>query len=129
LYHFVVVQIPPVVVVIVVDELLQYQLLMRNFVLRVDRGIKHYLFLNREQGNQNLDLFATAFQCPNDQRLEWRRMYMDLWMMDGTTLGFARMEADSSLTDPVVNNPMTMKLLGFLFNVNTSARERGGVGV
>ena len=121
-YHFVVVQILPAVVVIVVDELLLYQPLMRNFVLKVDRGIMRCLFLNREQGNQKGPdlLFAMAFQCPYDQRLEGRTMYMDLWMMGEMTLGFARMKLDLLLTDLVVNNPRMTRTPDSLRNISTS---------
>lgn len=106
--RFAVVQMLPTVAVIVVDELLLYQRLMHNFVLMEDRKT-HYLFLNRGQGNQKgLDLlFAMVFQCAYDQRLGWRRMYMDSSKTDGMILGFASMEVDLLLIDLAVNNPRT----------------------
>jgi hypothetical protein len=66
-------------VVIVVDGLLQFLLLMRNFVMMVVHAV-HYLSLNPEPENQkDPNLFvAMDFQSMNGQKLEWRRMYMDL---------------------------------------------------
>lgn len=107
------VQILPTAVVIVVDELLLFQLSMRNSALMEDRGIMHYLFLNQEPGNQKgLDLsFAMAFQYAYDQRLEWRRMNMDLSKTDVMILGFARTKGDLLLTVLVVNNPKMLTMM------------------
>src|SRR2546430_2684572 len=90
----IVVQIPPSVVVIVVDEPLLFQPLTHSFVLTEEDRAIHYLFLNQEQGNQKgLDwLFAMAWNY--DRTLESRRMCRGSLTMDGKILGFVRTEVD-----------------------------------